>query len=195
MKFLPIFLFLSLDLEAAVNFSVERSDSMASHKLEFLEGKDEVTVNKTSNWFDEKSDPRLGKLQAPTSRVRGQLKELEKISAQLRETDRRLKGLGSSLQEVAKTDNLHSTYFVLNGYKIQPGSVHFERTKAVALKLDTRAFKLVDGVELAKNNSLYVFYKAGKVSGSEKFKAAYFCESVNMPAKCLARQWGVLYVE
>jgi hypothetical protein len=83
----------------------------------------------------------------------------------------------------------------VNGFKIQQGSSLYERLENIAAKLQEAPLKLIQGVELDKARKNYVFYADGKEVKREAFNARFFCESSRFPTRCLAREWGALYLE
>lgn len=196
MKTLFLFLIVTQSSWAALQFSHERSTGLGLDRIELLESAGNIVIKKTSNWFDEKVDHRLGEFQANNDLAIGQIKsELAKIEAELKVADEKLISMGTSFNQLNSNKSPHSPYFKVSGYKVQEGSIHYPRLMEIAAQIQQLQLKLVDGVELEKGRKHYVFYKDGKEVSREPFNARFFCEVPRFPTRCMARQWGALYLE
>lgn len=196
MKTLILSLLITQSAEAALKFSHERSTGLGVDRVELFVSAENVVIKKTSNWFDEKIDHRLGEFEATNESVLNQIKsDLEKIEDAIKKADEKLISMGSSFNNLNSNKSPHSPYFMLGGYKIQEGSVLYPRLTEIANRIQRLQLKLVDGVELDKTRKHYVFFKDGKEFSREPFNARFFCEVPRFPTRCLARQWGALYLE
>jgi hypothetical protein len=169
---------------------------MGLDQIELLESAGNIVIKKTSNWFDEKVDYRLGRFQAINDLGISQIKsELAKIEADLKVADEKLISMGKSFNQLNSNKSPHSPYFKLSGYKIQEGSIYYPRLIEIAAQIQQLQLKLVDGVELEENRKHYVFYKDGKEVSREPFNIRFFCKVPHFPTRCMARQWGAFYLE
>lgn len=197
MKFLLSLIILTNIAQATdVIFSVERSTPLGLDKIEIKELAANFEILKTSNYFDVKDDLRLGKFSATEKEmVKTILGELAQISTELKQAEERLSTLNTSFNELNSNKNPHEPFFKLNGFIIKKGSILYPRLEKVAFKINNLNLSLVDGVELDKGRKNYVFFKDGKEVKKESFNARFFCESPKFPTRCLAREWGALYLE
>jgi hypothetical protein len=197
MKFLLSLIILTNIAQATdVIFSVERSTPLGLDKIEIKEVAANFEILKTSNYFDVKDDLRLGKFSATEKEmVKTILGELAQISTELKQAEERLSTLNTSFNELNSNKNPHEPFFKLNGFIIKKGSILYPRLEKVAFKINNLNLSLVDGVELDKGRKNYVFFKDGKEVKKESFNARFFCESPKFPTRCLAREWGALYLE
>jgi hypothetical protein len=197
MKFLFSLLLLSSFAHGAdVVFSVERSTPLGLDKIEIKEVAANFEILKTSNYFDVKDDLRLGKFSATEKEmVKTIVTELGQISTELKQAEERLASMNTSFNELNSNKNPHEPFFKLNGFIIKKGSILYPRLEKVAFKINNLKLSLVDGVELDKERKNYVFFKDGKEVKKESFNARFFCESPKFPTRCLAREWGALYLE
>ncbi|MCE3011427.1 MAG: hypothetical protein LW878_00010 [Proteobacteria bacterium] len=197
MKFLLSLIILTNIAQATdVIFSVERSTPLGLDKIEIKEVAANFEILKTSNYFDVKDDLRLGKFSATEKEmVKTILGELAQISTELKQAEERLSTLNTSFNELNSNKNPHEPFFKLNGFIIKKGSILYPRLEKVAFKINNLSLSLVDGVELDKGRKNYVFFKDGKEVKKESFNARFFCESPKFPTRCLAREWGALYLE
>lgn len=189
-------IFLSLPLQAAVKFSLERSTPMGSDKLEVNEENGKVAINKTSNWFDKKPDHRLGSfVPKDPSAFKTITAEIAKIEEQLKAADEKLATYGTGFNELNDNSEPHAPYFRVNGFKVKKTSILYPRLQELANKIQTTQLTLINGVELDSARKNYVFYQDGKEVNREDFNARFFCELPRFPTRCLARKWGALYLE
>jgi hypothetical protein len=153
-------------------------------------------VEKTSNFFDQKVDLRLGKLvalnQSEWSKVEAELKA---IVAQLETSDRNLRAIGKAYNDLNHAGAPHSAYFKVGAWKVLPDSPLYPRLEVLVAKTQVLSLRLEEGVMLDQGRKNYVFYKQGTESFREGFNARFFCDSSRFPTRCLARQWGTLYLE
>jgi len=196
MKFLLAFLLIPLSAQAALKFAMERSTSLGTDKMEVHDEDGRLIIKKTSNWFDRNVDTRLGEfaVQNPAP-LKGITAELNQIEGEIKAADQRLSALGRDFNELNNNDRPHAPFFRVNGFRIQQGSSLYERLENIAVKLQEAPMKLIQGVELDKDRKNYVFYAEGKEVKREAFNARFFCESSRFPTRCLAREWGALYLE
>lgn len=193
--FLSLF-FVCLPLQAAVKFSLERSTSMGSDRLEVSEENGKVAINKTSNWFDKKPDHRLGSfIPKDPSSFKAITQEIAKIEAELKAADEKLATYGTGFNELNDNSEPHAPYFRVSGYKVKKTSILYPRLQELASKIQATQLTLVNGVELDAGRKKYVFYQDGKEVNREDFNARFFCELPRFPTRCLARKWGALYLE
>ncbi len=196
MKFLFAFLLIPLSAQAALKFAMERSTTLGTDKMEVHDEGGKLIIKKTSNWFDRKEDTRLGEFAVQNP---GPLKtvtaELSKIENEIKAADQRLAAVGRGFNELNNNDKPHAPFFRVNGFRVQEGSSLYGRLEEIANKLKDAPLKLIKGVELDKDRKNYVFYAGGKEIKREAFNARFFCESSRFPTRCLAREWGALYLE
>lgn len=196
MKFLLVVLMIPFSAQAALKFAMERSTSLGTDKMEVHDENGTLIVKKTSNWFDRSVDTRLGEFAVQNP---GPLKavtaELGQIESEIKAADQRLAAIGKGFNELNNNDKPHAPFFRVNGFKVQQGSSLYPRLEEIAAKLQAAPLKLVQGVELDKSRKNYVFYADGKEVKREPFNARFFCESSRFPTRCLAREWGALYLE
>lgn len=196
MKIIIFSILLTQSTWAAIQFSHERSTGLGVDRIELLESAGNTVIKKTSNWFDEKVDLRLGEFAATNETDLQKIKsELAKIETELKAADQKLISLGTSFNQLNSNKSPHSPYFKISGYKVQEGSIHYPRLIEIATKIQRLQLTLVDGVELEKSRKHYVFFKDGKEVSREPFNARFFCEVPRFPTRCMARQWGALYLE
>lgn len=197
MKSLIFALLFSLPtLAQSLDFSIERSTTLAHEKFELSHSAKKTSIHKTSNWFDPGIDYRLGKFQVTNPALLAPIiSELSEIHAELLSVDKNLKSMGSSFNELNSKKSLHAPYFRLNEYRIQADSLLYPRMEKIATKLQMLKLALVDGLKLDKDRTHFVFFKGGKEVKREVFDTRFFCESTRLPSRCLAREWGVLYLE
>ena len=196
MKFLLAFLLIPLSSQASLKFSLERSTPMGTDKLAVYEEAGELIVKKTSNWFDDTLDTRLGEFRANDAEpLLAVASDVAMIELQIKAADERLSRLGRSFNELNPTVEPHAPFFRVNGYRIQRSSSLYPRLEEIAQRLQKTSLKLLKGVELDKDRKHYVFYADGKEVKREAFNARFFCESSRFPTRCLAREWGALYLE
>lgn len=194
--FLSLIILTNIAQATDVIFSVERSTPLGLDKIEIKEVAANFEILKTSNYFDVKDDLRLGKFSATEKEmVKTILGELAQISTELKQAEERLSTLNTSFNELNSNKNPHEPFFKLNGFIIKKGSILYPRLEKVAFKINNLSLSLVDGVELDKGRKNYVFFKDGKEVKKESFNARFFCESPKFPTRCLAREWGALYLE
>lgn len=196
MKFLLVFLLIPLTAQAALKFAMERSTSLGTDKMEVHDEGGQLIIKKTSNWFDRNVDTRLGEfaVQNPAP-LKSVTAELSKIESEIKAADQRLSAIGRGFNELNNNDRPHAPFFRVNGFKVQEGSSLYTRLGEIAAKLQEAPLKLIQGVELDKSRKNYVFYADGKEVKREPFNARFFCESSRFPTRCLAREWGALYLE
>ena len=196
MKFLFVLLLIPLSGQAALKFSMERSTSLGTDKMEVHDEDGQLIIKKTSNWFDKKEDTRLGEfaVQNPAP-LKAVTAELGVIESEIKAADVRLNAIGRGFNELNNNDKPHAPFFRVNGFKVQEGSSLYGRLEEIAAKLNAAPLKLIQGVELDKARKNYVFYADGKEVKREAFNARFFCESSRFPTRCLAREWGALYLE
>lgn len=179
-----------------VVFSVERSTPLGLDKIEIKEAGTSFEILKTSNYFDIKDDLRLGKFSAQEKDlVQAIVSELSQINTELKQAEERLSTLNTSFNELNSNKNPHEPFFKLNSFIIKKGSILYPRLEKVAFKINNLSLSLVDGVQLDQDRKNYVFFKNGKEVKKEAFNARFFCESPKFPTRCLAREWGALYLE
>jgi hypothetical protein len=197
MKLLIATLLISTPLYASnILFSMERSTSLGLDKVEISHTDNKVQIKKTSNWFDRDIDNRLGTFVPQNKKaMTAVIKELEEIQKQLKTAEEKLVSNGSSFNDLNSKKKPHEPFYRLNGFKIQKGSIIYPRLENIAAKINTLQLQLQDGVELEKSRKSYVFYKNGKEISRENFNARFFCETPRFPTRCLAREWGALYLE
>ncbi len=195
-KWILIFLVFSQAHAAGVDFSVERSTSMGLDKIQIRQVGADYEILKTSNYFDTKDDFRLGKFRPQQKSLALEIiKELEAVALQLNQANDRLEGLGTTFNELNSNSNPHAPFFKLNDFIVKEGSILFPRLQALGHKLSNLELLINEGVELDKERKNYVFFKDGKEIKKEEFNARFFCESPRFPTRCLAREWGALYLE
>lgn len=193
---LLILLFVSLPALGAVKFSHERSTGLGFDQVAIVEEAGKTVVKKTSNWFDQKEDYRLGSFAVEADKGLAAIKaELAEIEQQLKAADARLAESGTSFNDLNHNRAPHAPYFKVGSFKVIEGSVLYPRLTELAQRIEALSLNLVDGVELDKTRKFYVFYRDGKEVSREPFNARFFCEIPRFPTRCLARQWGALYLE
>ncbi len=181
---------------AEVVFSVERSTPLGLDKIEIKEVGTNFEILKTSNYFDVKDDLRLGKFSATEKEVvKTIVGELGQISTELKQAEERLSSMNTSFNELNSNKNPHEPFFKLDGFIIKKGSILYPRLEKVAFKINNLNLSLIEGVELDRDRKNYTFFKNGKEVKKESFNARFFCESPKFPTRCLAREWGALYLE
>lgn len=193
---LLILLFVSLPAIAAVKFSHERSTGLGFDQVALIEEAGTTVVKKTSNWFDVKEDYRLGRFVVTSGKdLAGVKAELAEIEQQLTVAEERLAASGTSFNDLNHNRAPHAPYFKVGEFKVIEGSVLYPRLVELSQRIEALSLSLVDGVELDKTRKFYVFYSNGKEVNREPFNARFFCEIPRFPTRCLARQWGALYLE
>lgn len=196
MKIFIFSILLSQSTWAAIQFSHERSTGLGVDRVELLETAGSTIIKKTSNWFDDKVDHRLGEFAAANETELQQIKsELTKIENEIKAADQKLASMGTSFNQLNSNKSPHSPYFKISGFKVQEGSILYPRLVEIAAKIQRLQLTLVEGVELEKNRKHYVFFKDGKEVSREPFNARFFCEVPRFPTRCMAREWGALYLE
>lgn len=196
MKILFFSILVTQSTWAAIQFSHERTTGLGIDRVELVETEKNTIIKKTSNWFDEKVDHRLGEFVAANESELEKIKsELVQIENEVKAADQKLISLGTSFNQLNSNKSPHSPYFKIGSYKVQEGSIHYPRLIEIAAKMQRLQLNLVEGVELDKNRKHYVFFKDGKEFSREPFNARFFCEVPRFPTRCLARQWGALYLE
>jgi len=191
-----IFFSINFAHATAVVFSVERSTPLGLDKIEIKETGENFEILKTSNYFDIKDDMRLGKFLATDKEiVKSVVIDLNQIGAELKQAEERLSAINTSFNDLNTNKNPHEPFFKLNGFIIKKGSILYPRLERVAFKINNLKLSLIDGVELDQDRKNYVFFKNGKEVKKESFNARFFCESAKFPTRCLAREWGALYLE
>lgn len=197
MKMVIALLFLTYLASAkAIVFSVERSTALGLDKIEIKENTEGFEILKTSNYFDVKDDLRLGKFSTTEKAiVKTILSELKQIGTELKQAEERLASMNTSYNELNSKKNPHEPFFKLDGFIIKKGTILYPRLEKIAFKINNLNLQLIDGVELDQSHKNYIFFKNGKEVKKETFNARFFCESQSLPARCLAREWGALYIE
>lgn len=197
MKYLVLLIFYtSLSMANEMAFSLERSTPLGQDKVEIKSEESIYLISKTSNYFDQKDDFRLGVFMATDKKsVASIVQELTDISIELKQAEERLAAMNTSFNELNSNKNPHEPYFKLNTFIIKKGSILYPKLEKVAIKVNNLDLKIKDGVELDKDRKNYVFFKDGKEVKKEIFNARFFCESPRFPTRCLAREWGALYLE
>ncbi len=193
-----LFILFSISLAQAgeIIFSIERSTPLGLDKIEIKEAESSFEILKTSNYFDAKDDFRLGKFSSTDKDIiKNIVTELGQISNELKQAEERLATMNSSFNELNSNKNPHEPFFKLDGFVIKKGSILHPRLEKVAFKINNLNLNLVDGVKLDQDRKNYVFFKNGKEVKKETFNARFFCESPKFPTRCLAREWGALYLE
>jgi len=195
-SFIPALIFSLSVFSQTLSFSIERSTPLGLDKVEIIQNSSSTVINKTSNWFDKAGDTRLGKLQVTRpSLLVPIISELHKIQSEMIATDNRLKKMGTSYSDLNSNKAPHSPYFRFNGYRVETGSTFYPELEKIAAKIKNLDLILFDGVELDKDRKQFIFYKEGKQIKREQFDARFFCQSPNLPTRCLAREWGALYLK
>lgn len=179
----------------ALNFSMERSTAAGLDKVEIVFESDGARLYKTSNWFDTTDDLRLGEFLVGGPSVSALRAAVEAAHARLQAADAKLRETGSSFNELNRMTSPHAMYYRVGEFKVVAESVLYPELEGLRLTLDRLDRKLVNGVRLDRTQEAYVFYKDGKQSGREPFSMRFFCNNPTTPAVCLARQWGMLYLE
>jgi hypothetical protein len=177
-----------------VSWERDTSSGLDRYAVEHANGS--WRVEKTSNFFDQNVDLRLGKFVAledsKWTKVEG---ELQEIVETLKVADRNLQAIGKSYNVLNRPTSPHAPYFKVGDWKIYSTSPLYQRLEILMARTQSLGMKLEDGVLLDQGRKNYVFYKQGAESSREGFNARFFCESSRFPTRCLARQWGALYLE
>lgn len=195
-KWIFLFLMFSQAHAAGVDFSVERSTTLGLDKIQIRQVGAEYEILKTSNYFDTKDDFRLGRFRPQQKKMAQEIiKELAAVAEQLKQANDRLESLGTSFNDLNSNSNPHAPFFKLNQFIVKEGSILFPRLEALGHKLSNLELMINEGVELDRERKNYVFFKDGKEVKKETFNARFFCESASFPTRCLAREWGALYLE
>lgn len=184
-------------LHAAIpRVSWERDTSSGVDRFAVEQTSDSWRVEKTSNFFDQKVDLRLGKLVSlnPSEWAKVET-ELLVIVEQLKTADKNLQAVGRSYNDLNRPTSPHASFFKVGDWKIYEASSLYPRLEIVMARIQSLGMKLEEGVQLDQGRKHYVFYKQGEESSREDFNARFFCESSRFPTRCLARQWGALYLE
>ena len=179
----------------ALNFSMERSTPAGFDKVEILFESDRAKLYKTSNWFDTTDDLRLGEFLVKDPSVVALRMAVEAAHASLQAANARLRESGSSFNELNRMTSPHAMYYRVGEFKVVAESVLFPELEGLRRSLEKLDRKLINGVQLDRVQEVYVFYKDGKESGREPFSVRFFCSNPTVPAVCLARQWGMLYLQ
>jgi len=152
-------------------------------------------VEKTSNYFDQQNDLRLGKLRAANPSAWSEIEaELAAVIELLRGADRRLASVGKDFNAL-NHHTPHEPHIMVGGWKVLPSSTLYPRLAAVLARAQALPLQLEEGVNLEANRKHYIFFKDGKEISREVFNARFFCADARFPTRCLARQWGAFYLE
>lgn len=179
----------------ALNFSMERSTPTGFDKVELVFESDRARLYKTSNWFDTTDDLRLGEFSVEDPSVGALRKAVEATHAKLQAADTRLRESGSSFNELNRMTSPHAMYYRVGEFKVVAESVLFPELEGLRSSVQRLEIKLVNGIRLDRGQEAYMFYKDGKESGREPFSVRFFCNNPTLPAVCLARRWGMLYLQ
>lgn len=193
---IPSILFSLCVFSQTLSFSMERSTALGLDKVEIIQSASNTIIKRTSNWFSQVGDTRLGKLQVTKPGALTSItSELQNIQSEVAATDERLKKLGTHFNDLNSNKAPHAPYFRLNGYLVQTGSTLYPQLEKIATKIQKLELVLFEGVELDKDRKYFIFYHEGKEIKRELFDIRFFCQSPNVPTRCLAREWGNLYLK
>ncbi len=173
----------------------ERETKGGVDRYAFEQIDDGWVVEKTSNYFDQRDDLRLGRLRAADPSAWREIEaELTAIIEQLRGADRRLASIGKDFNALNRPTP-HEPHVMVGGWKVLPNSALYPRLTGLIARIQTLPLHLEEGVNLDTARKHYAFFKDGKETNREIFNARFFCEEARFPTRCLARQWGAFYLE
>jgi chaperonin cofactor prefoldin len=197
-KKLVILTLLSLQLAYAqeIKFSLERSTPSGLDKIELQLLDKKINITKNSNWFDKNLDYRLGRFTTQENKVTQKLRgELKKILEDLAGAEKTLQANKTSFNELNSHDKPHAPYYKINNFMITSDSILYEKLQKLSETMKDLPWKLTEGIRLDEKKEHYVFIKDSKESKKEIFNQRFFCDSTELPTRCMAREWGTLYLE
>jgi hypothetical protein len=128
-------------------YSLERSTSQGSDKVEFKKKKDILTIYKTSNYFDETKDLRLGHFTFRNPKnVSSISKKIEEINKDLIQTDKKLNEYGKDFNGVNTLKNPHEPYIRINQFIIKSGSILYPRLMLIYQEISKQELQIQEGV-------------------------------------------------
>ena len=190
MKYL-LFLMVSSQVLAS-SISVIRSvpEGLSSQKFVIENGR--TILEKTSNYFDQDVDYRLGRLEAKnrSSDLKARLNLLlEKIKL----ADNNLKSHGSNFNSLTNP-RPHERYLKVDGYLLTPKSLLYPEAEKILSELQKSEWELIEGVLFSKDLKTKSTFRAGKLIESIDFKFKFYCREKIPPTVCHDRKYGIIYV-
>ncbi len=170
----------------------DSADGLAVQTFYFESNK--VLTQKKSNYFDRKSDYRLGEMSAAGSSKISAIKTgLERIKKKLSDSRAFLKT--KSVPIPVQNSQRHTSYFLLDGMVIEKGTIAFEDAEKELVKLLSLNWKLQDGVSISKDMTKVSEFKNGRNISSIALDSYFSCRSIGSAKICRSHKKEVLYVD
>lgn len=175
----------------AVTFTKYKSSLDGELFQTFVFEKKGVTFKKSSNYFDEEKDLRLGSfhLKGNIPKVQAQL---EKIHQKVKASDNYLKSVDSSFNQLSGNIK-HESFFLIGEYRITHQSDLYKELEEIFAELIDLEWHQQQGIALAPDLKQLQRFSAGKIQSKSAFDLSQ-CQSMGTSYKCLFEGEGVLYV-
>lgn len=194
MKLLLILAILSSTLNAAT-LGQYYSSPEATSSQKFVVSDSKLTYEKKSNFFDKKSDYRLGVFETTATKVsKADNQKLKEIAKKIKKIDDFMKKKGESFNDLS-TKKPHASFFLLDDYRISQESDLYPEVKEIYERLYEQNWKLKKGIKLSDDFKKLIHIKDGKEVSQETFDFPFHCRKSEPPTICGYKEEGILYVK
>ncbi|WP_408098494.1 hypothetical protein ACJVC5_06160 [Peredibacter sp. HCB2-198] len=194
MKYLSLFILFSTSV-GATTLGRYYSSPEGTSVQKFSLSKSSVIYEKRSNFFDEKPDNRLGTFETSEAKsIKEDKQKLDAILVKVKTVDEFMKKRNESFNDLSMK-NPHSSFFMLEDYRISQESDLYPEVKAIYERLSDLNWKQKKGIKLSEDLKKIIHVKDGKEVSNEIFNFAFQCQKSEPPSICSFKDEGILYVK
>lgn len=194
MKYLGLLILISTSL-SATTLGRYYSGTEGTSVQKFILTNSSVTYQKQSNFFDQKSENRLGNFETADGKaIKEDQKKLEAMVTKVKRVDEFMKKRNESFNDLS-TKTPHASFFMLDDYRISQESDLYPEVKAIYDRLSEKNWKQKSGMKLSDDLKKVIQIKDGKEVSQEEFNFAFSCQKAEPPSVCHFKDAGILYVK
>lgn len=187
-------IFLTLNSAYALELEKVKRDGATIHSQKFILTNSESTFIKSSNFFDQREDYRLGTFKLDPAKAEKTYSKLKDILQRIKVVDNVLKAKGRSFNDLSLKIEGHLASYSLDGFVIKKDSDLFKEVDDLFNKLSKREWELEKGILLGKDFKKLSYIEKSKTLKTEDFNLKFHCKAPQAPTTCKLKDYGYLLI-